>query len=314
MVGGVAALMGAIILGPRIGRFYDSNGNPLDEPAEFAPHSVALQFLGTFCLWFGWYGFNPGSVLVIDSETKGDVAALVAANTTLAACAGAISAMFTSTFFDHRKHGVATYDLSYTMNGCLSGLVAITAGCATVDTWAAVVIGIAAGWFYLLGSKILIYFRIDDAVDAIPVHMVGGAWGVIATGLFTTQDRRTAAFGENPNIGWFFEWGRGSGNFSLLGCQLVSVLFIIGWTSVMMGGFFYFLKLMGWLRISELEEYVGMDVSRHKGNAYDLGRPEKELVDQLNQSRSTRGFKQADLSPEVEKTAKPVGDEPAEEA
>jgi len=312
MTGGVAALAAAIILGPRIGRFYDANGNPLDEPAEFPPHSVALQFLGTFCLWFGWYGFNPGSVLVIDSETKGDVAALVAANTTLAACAGAVSAMFTSTFFDHRKHGVATYDLSYTMNGCLSGLVAITAGCATVDTWAAVVIGIAAGWFYLLGSKILIYFRIDDAVDAIPVHMVGGAWGVISTGLFTTQDRRNAAFGENPNIGWFFEWGRGSGNFSLLGCQLVGVLFIFGWTFVMMGGFFYFLKVMGWLRISELEEHVGMDVSRHKGSAYDLGRPEKEHVDLLNQSRSNRGMK--GLSPEVEKTAEPTGDGPPEEA
>ena len=103
MVGGVAALVAALILGPRIGRFYDANGNPLDEPAEFAPHSVALHFLGTFCLWFGWYGFNPGSVLTIDTEAKGDVAALVAANTTLAACAGAVSAMLTSTFFDHRK-------------------------------------------------------------------------------------------------------------------------------------------------------------------------------------------------------------------
>ena len=191
------------------------------------------------------------------------------------------------------------------MNGCLSGLVAITAGCATVDTWAAVVIGIAAGWFYLLGSKLLIIFRIDDAVDAIPVHMVGGAWGVIATGLFTTQARRDKAFGENPNIGWFFEWGRGSGNFSLLGAQLVGVLFIFSWTFVMMGGFFYFLKIMGWLRISELEEHVGMDVSRHKGNAYELGRPEKEYVDQLSRSRSGRGMKALQDNPEVEETAAP---------
>ena len=103
MTGGVAALAAALILGPRIGRFYDENGNPLDQPAEWPPHSVALQFLGTFCLWFGWYGFNPGSTLMISSEEKGDVSALVAANTTLAACAGALSAMFTSTFFDHRK-------------------------------------------------------------------------------------------------------------------------------------------------------------------------------------------------------------------
>ena len=177
------------------------------------------------------------------------------------------------------------------MNGCLTGLVGITAGCATVDPWAAVLIGIAAGWFYLLGSWLLVRFRIDDAVDAIPVHMVGGAWGVIATGLFTTQERRDLAFGSNDNIGWFFEWGRGSGNFTLLGVQLIAVLFIFAWTSVTMGTLFYILKLLGWLRISPLEEQVGMDISRHKGNAYDIGTPTQELVDQLNESRSNRGFK-----------------------
>jgi Amt family ammonium transporter len=100
MTGGVTALVAAVILGPRIGRFADKDGNPYDEPREFPPHSVALQFLGTFCLWFGWYGFNPGSVLNISSHDKGEVAALVAVNTTLAACMGAVSAMFTSTFLE----------------------------------------------------------------------------------------------------------------------------------------------------------------------------------------------------------------------
>jgi ammonium transporter, Amt family len=202
------------------------------------------------------------------------------------------------------------------MNGCLSGLVAITAGCATVDTWAAVLIGICAGWFYLLGSKLLVYFRIDDAVDAIPVHMVNGAWGVISTGLFTTQERRDLAFGENPHIGWFFEWGRGSANFSLLGAQIVAVIFIFGWTFVTMGAYFYFLKIMGWLRISELEEHVGMDVSRHKGNAYELGKPDQTHVDQLNQSRSYRGVRgmQDPVSPEVDETTTKAVDSPPEEA
>jgi ammonia channel protein AmtB len=130
MAGGVAALWGAIILGPRLGRFHDKDGNPLDEPAEFAPHSVALQFLGTFCLWFGWYGFNPGSVLLINSDLLGKTAALVTVNTTLGACAGALSALFTSTMFDYWYTGVHTYDLAYTMNGCLTGLVAITAPAA----------------------------------------------------------------------------------------------------------------------------------------------------------------------------------------
>ena len=100
MTGGVTALVAAIILGPRIGRFYDKDGNPLDEPHEFPPHSVTLQFLGTFCLWFGWYGFNPGSVFYISSHSQGEVAALVAVNTTLGACAGALSAMFTSTLLE----------------------------------------------------------------------------------------------------------------------------------------------------------------------------------------------------------------------
>ncbi len=171
MTGGVTALVAAIILGPRIGRFHDRDGNLLEEPAEFAPHSVALQFLGTFCLWFGWYGFNPGSVFYISTEQFGDVAALVAVNTTLSACAGAISAMFTSTLLDWWYTGVHTYDLGYTMNGCLTGLVGITAGCATVETWAAVLIGVISGWVYLGASKLMIKLRIDDAVDAIPGHV-----------------------------------------------------------------------------------------------------------------------------------------------
>jgi Amt family ammonium transporter len=109
MTGGVTALVAAIILGPRLGRFYDSDGNPLDEPNEFPPHSVTLQFLGTFCLWFGWYGFNPGSTLAIANSDSGDVASLVAVNTTLAACSGAIAAMFISTLWDVHHLGIAQW-------------------------------------------------------------------------------------------------------------------------------------------------------------------------------------------------------------
>lgn len=287
MTGGVTALVAALILGPRIGRFYDKNGNVLAKPHDFPPHSVALQFLGTFCLWFGWYGFNPGSVLLISSETMGDVASLVAVNTTLGACAGAISAMFTSTYFAQRRTGIITYELGYTMNGCLTGLVAITAGCATVEPWAAVVIGIVAGWLYLVGSKLLVKFKIDDAVDAIPVHMVGGAWGVIATGLFTTPTRRLMAFGSSDHAGWFYEWGRGSGDFTLLGIQILSVLYIIGWTGVIMGIFFSFLNWFDLLRIDPLEEEAGMDISRHGGPAYEMevGVASAEDIAALNRSR-----------------------------
>jgi Amt family ammonium transporter len=172
------------------------------------------------------------------------------------------------------------------MNGCLTGLVAITAGCATVETWAAVVIGIFAGLFYLLGSKILIRLRIDDAVDAIPVHMVGGAWGVIATGLFSNPDRMDTAFGMSQHAGWFYEWSRGSGNFTLLGIQLIAILFIFGWVGLTMGVYFKVLSMFGLLRIDPLEEEVGMDISRHKGSAYDMdGSANKEKVNELNRSR-----------------------------
>jgi len=292
MTGGVTALIAAIILGPRRGRFYDAQtGQPLEEAYNFPPHSVALQFLGTFCLWFGWYGFNPGSTLGIGTESLGDVASLVAVNTTLAACAGAISAMFTSTFLDKMKTGIATYDVTYTMNGCLTGLVAITAGCATVSPWAAVVIGIFSGWFYLLGSYLLVKFRIDDAVDAIPVHMVGGAWGVIATGLFSSATRLKLAFDQDEHIGWFYEFNRGSGNFTMLGAQLVGVAFIIIWISVTMIPFFMFLRVMGWFRIDQLEEEVGMDLSIHKGQAYSINTPDQDKVDELNKSKSNSNYK-----------------------
>jgi Amt family ammonium transporter len=103
MTGGVASLAAALVLGPRRGRFYDEAGNVLEEPAEFPPHSVSLQFLGTFALWFGWYGFNPASVLKTSSAAMGNAAALVAVNTTLAAASAALSAMFTSSFIDARS-------------------------------------------------------------------------------------------------------------------------------------------------------------------------------------------------------------------
>ena len=261
MTGGVVALVMAVILGPRLGRFYDENGNPYDEPREIEGHSVVLQvsaplrsgyhvlrsilgsnstllqvshqhvcafsfyyiqFLGTFCLWFGWYGFNPGGTLFIASTELGDVASLAAVNTSIGAASGAFSALFTHTIIDERRTGLVTYDLTSTMNGCLTGLVAITAPCATVEPWAAFVIGIVAGWVYLFASSLLLKFKIDDAVDAIPVHFGGGMWGLLSTGLFSAPRRLESAFGLTKHVGWFYSWGRGSGDFTLLGIQIIA--------------------------------------------------------------------------------------------
>lgn len=281
--------MAAIVLGPRLGRFYDDDGTPLDTPNEIPGHSTPLAILGTFALWFGWYGFNPGSTFGVSTADLGEVAALVAVNTTLAACAGALSAMFTSTWIGYRSSGLHTYDLAYIMNGLLTGLVAITAGCAAVESWAAVVIGIVAGWVYLGASKLLIKLRIDDAVDAIPVHLFGGAWGLVATGLFSTPELMEKAYGQSEHVGWFYEWGRGSGNFTLLGIQLIGILFITGWTVALMYPFFHILNLFGSLRVDPLEEEVGMDISRHRGPGYNVDQSahESDAIDNLKEKRAS---------------------------
>ena len=193
--------------------------------------------------------------------------------------------MFTSTIIDERKTGVYTWDTTAAMNGCLTGLVAITAGCATVEPWAGFVIGLVAGWVYLGASALILRLKIDDAVDAIPVHMFGGMWGVLATGLFSNPYRMELAGYNTVNLGWFYEWGRGSGNFTLMGIQICSILFVIGWTTVMFTPFCLILKFLNWLRIDPLEEEVGMDLSRHKGSAYQSERSNEKALSELNSSR-----------------------------
>jgi len=284
MLGGVTALMAAIVLGPRLGRFTDDRGQPLDVPNDIPGHSTPLAILGTFALWFGWYGFNPGSTFSASNAASGETAALVAVNTTLAACAGAVSAMFFSTMLNYRVEGVHTYDLAYTMNGLLTGLVAITAPCASVESWAAVIIGIIAGILYLATSKLLIKLRIDDAVDAIPVHLVGGAWGLIAAGMFSSPVLMEAAYCNAEHFGWFYDMS----DFTLLGAQLIGVLFIFGWTGAIMFPFFWALHFFSALRVDELEELAGMDISRHNGAGYQKEQENVSLDASISLSQKRR--------------------------
>jgi ammonium transporter, Amt family len=248
LAGGTTAFLAAIVLGPRRGRFYDDDGNPLEVPASWPPHSVGLQVLGTFILWFGWYGFNPGSALLISSVTQAKVASLAAVTTTLAAASGCVTCMFVDSFLDASKTGEVSYDLTCAMNGALSGLVAVTAGCATVAPWCALMIGAVGGVVYLIFSKMLIKLRIDDAVDAIPVHLGNGIWGLVAAGLFSTEENMGNAGYKTDHIGWFFEWGRGSVNANLLLAQFVAVLWIIGFVGIVMGIFFVILNKLNLFR------------------------------------------------------------------
>lgn len=288
MTGGITALIAAKILGPRIGRFYDADGNELPEPHSFPPHSVALQVLGTFILWVGWYGFNPGSTLAIASESSGDVAALCAVTTTIAAAAGSVSAMFTDMILYRRKTGETAYDITMTMNGALSGLVGITAGCSVVAPWAAFVIGIVAGWTYIFWSNLLIKLKIDDAVDAIPVHFGNGIWGCIAVGLFAEPNRTAAAYDDHGHYGWFYMWGEGKGDGYLLAAQICGVLWVIGWVTAIMTPYFHLLNILGLFRVDSLEEEVGLDISHHKGAAYDLSGPSEEVKEKYEISTSQR--------------------------
>jgi Amt family ammonium transporter len=279
MTGGATALVAAIVLGPRIGRFHDEDGNLLHKAHSFPPHSVALQVLGTFILWFGWYGFNPGSTLSLVGY--GDVLALCAVTTTLSAASGAVSALFTDTLLGYLAEGETEYDLSMCMNGCLGGLVGITAGCSVVEPWAAVVIGLIAGVVYTLSSRLLQRLRIDDAVDAIPVHLFNGAWGCIATGLFASPRHVANAYSTDHNAGLFYD------NAKLLVVELFGVLFILTWTMGVMTPFFYILNILGMFRVDPLEEHVGLDISHHKGSAYNFDIPDQRKVDELVEKRAT---------------------------
>jgi Amt family ammonium transporter len=221
--------------------------------------------LGTFILWFGWYGFNAGSALPLNVPFTGRVCALAAVNSTLSAAGGCISALFLNLWLLDRMTGETIFDVKFAMNGTLTGLAAITGPCGLVEPWAAAVIGLVAGVVYVGGTKALIKLRLDDAVDAIPVHLGGGFWGIISIGLFGSPRRLLDVNGRNEHVGWFYSWGQGSSDATLLGAQVTGLLFITGWILCTMYPFFIWMDWKGWLRSDPLEEIVGLDLSCHGG-------------------------------------------------
>jgi hypothetical protein len=199
--------------------------------------------------------------------------------------------MLFNLYLQERKSGEYSFDLTMAMNGTLSGLVAVTAGCATIDYWAAVFVGLVAGVIYVSGSKLIIYLRLDDAVDAIPVHLFNGAWGLIATGLFSSPEHVYAAIGTDKHVGWLHSMGRGSWDATLLANQILALLFIFGWCTVTMGPFFICLNYMGWFRADSLEELVGLDFSYHGGqqNADENDRPNSKQIKAYKDAKNAKG-------------------------
>jgi len=287
--GGLTALYATLILGPRRGRFYDAQGEPLETPRPFPGHSVALQLLGTMILWFGWFGFNPGSALLLEeNENFGEVAANAAVATALSGASGGICALFTQLWWEERMTGEPKFVIQMAMNGALSGLVAVTSGCAYLEPYAAIITGAVAGWLYMVSSALLIKLRIDDAVNAIPVHMVNGFWGLIATGLLASPRLLALTHGDSDHPGFFYSFSNGGADGNLLLCQFCAALFILGWTFVIMFPFFIWLNYRGWLRADSLEELVGLDVSYHGRSTHgENGDIKKEYIEAYNRYKGT---------------------------
>jgi len=208
LTGGVCALISIVILGPRVDRFFDRTGKALDSPATMPVHSVTMQMLGSLILWVGWYGFNSGSTLKMNNLQQAQSAALCVVTTTISAASGCVSAMFLRYFYG-AVDGIRFFDLTAAMNRALSGLVAITAGCSIIQPQVAVVVGIVSGAVYLGASNLLIKFKIDDVVDAVPVHMANGIWSCMSVGLFADPGLIEIAYGRDTGpAGWMYEWGR----------------------------------------------------------------------------------------------------------
>ena len=231
--------------------------------------------LGTFILWFGWFGFNSGSALLSAHPESGNIAALAGVNTTLSGGTAGIIALMVNLWYLERTTGEPFFDLKYAMNGSLCGLVAITGGCGVFEPWAAVITGLIAGLLYIVGSRGLVKLRLDDAVDAIPVHMLNGIWGLLAVGVFASPSRLEITYGRSDHPGWFYSFREGgSSDGTLMGAQLVGLLFIVGWVFIIMFPFFVWLDWKGWFRSDPLEEIVGLDTSYHGGLALISGEDE----------------------------------------
>ena len=250
MVGGLAGLAGAYICGPRLGRF-DSEGNALPMPG----HSAPLVVLGTFILWFGWYGFNPGSMLLIAGAEN--AVARTAVTTTLAAAAGGVTTLGIKYYTD------GIWDLVSVCNGLLAGLVAVTSSCSVIEPWAALICGFVGAFVYVFSAKLLLKLRIDDPLEAAPIHGFTGAWGVLYAGLMAKPEYLAEVYALSGASGAFY--GK---NGRLLGANIVGIIAIFAWTTVTISIVFGALKATGCLRISVEEEEAGIDISHHGGSAY----------------------------------------------
>ena len=243
MVGGISALIGAAMLGPRIGKFSKDKSGKITKVNAFPGHNLPLGCLGCFILWFGWYGFNGAAC------TSGSQLASVFFTTTVAPAVATVVCMI----FTWLKYGKP--DVSMCLNASLAGLVAITAPCDVTDCFGAICIGFVSGLLVCFGVWLLDYkLHVDDPVGAVAVHMMNGIWGTIAVGLFATK----SAPGNDSVVGLFY-----GGGFRQLGIQLLGFVTVAAWTAVTITIAFIVIKKTIGLRVTEEEEIVGLDSMEH---------------------------------------------------
>lgn len=243
MVGGISALIGASILGPRIGKFTKDKSGKITKVNAFPGHNLALGCLGCFILWFGWYGFNGAACTSIEQLGS------VFLTTTVAPAVATVVCMI----FTWVRYGKP--DVSMCLNASLAGLVAITAPCDVTDCLGAIIIGAVAGVLVVFGVWLLDYkLHVDDPVGAVAVHMMNGIWGTIAVGLFATP----SAPGNDSVVGLFY-----GGGFHQLGIQLLGFVTVAAWAAICITITFMVIKSTIGLRVSEEEEIVGLDVMEH---------------------------------------------------
>ena len=243
MVGGISALIGAKMVGARIGKFEKNENGKVTKVNAFPGHNIVIGALGVFILWLGWYGFNGAAC-----TTKEQLASVFVTTTIAPSIATVVCMIFTWV-----KYGKP--DVSMCLNASLAGLVAITAPCDVTDAFGAIIIGAVSGLLVVFGVWLLDFkLHIDDPVGAVAVHMMNGIWGTIAVGLFAT----TAAPGNDTMTGLFY-----GGGFHLLGLQLLGFAAVAAWTVVMMIIVFGVIKAIFGLRVSEEEELEGLDSTEH---------------------------------------------------
>ena len=243
MVGGIAALVGAIFLGPRLGKYVRDESGKVIKVNAIPGHSITLGALGVFILWLGWYGFNGAAATSVPQLGT------IFLTTTIAPALATVSCMI----FTWIKYGKP--DVSMCLNASLAGLVAITAGCDVVDAFGSAIIGIVAGLLVCFGVWLLDHvLHVDDPVGAVAVHCLNGLWGTLAVGLFAT----TSAPANDVYDGLFY-----GGGFTVLGTQALGVICILAWTSVTIALTFFIIKKTIGLRVSAEEEVLGLDATEH---------------------------------------------------